>query len=319
MLASARWADPVDSESAPRLGALAFSESAVVGGGSTTITLTLAHAAPAGGVNVLLSSSEPEVVGIPGSVEFKPGQSTVSFSVSTFPSPSADSVTVRAQFGSSTVGANLSVLPPAIAPFTVSVLPGTVTVEQGKAGSATVTTKVNSGFDQSLQLKTSDEPSGVSLSLNPQVIAAPGAGISALSVNVASSVQAGSYPVTVTASDATASAAAKVTLKVISGTTNPEATFKGCWEKQSGHRYQAVDVSVARPGTYPFNAILYHGATCNPNDFADQFGFGELINFGGFGYTFWFTAFADQANMSALWYVGDENSKCVNYATAPNC
>jgi len=106
---------------------------------------------------------------------------------------------------------------------------------------------------------------------------------------------------------------------VISGSSNPNATFKGCWYKQGGHRYQAVDVSVGNPGTYPFNAILYHGATCNPNDFADQFGFGQLLNFGGFGETFWFTDFEDQTGMSALWYVGNENSQCVNYAVAPAC
>jgi hypothetical protein len=114
-------------------------------------------------------------------------------------------------------------------------------------------------------------------------------------------------------------ARAETTLQPTTGNGNPDATFKGCWHKQGRHRYQAVDVTVGKPGTYAFNAILYHGTTCNPNDFADQFGFGQLLNFGGFGYTFWFTDFHDQTDMSALWYVGDENSKCVSYESAPDC
>jgi hypothetical protein len=102
-------------------------------------------------------------------------------------------------------------------------------------------------------------------------------------------------------------------------TKNPDATFKGCWYKQGKNRYQAVDVSVKNPGKYPFNALLYYGKTCNPDDYADQFGYGQLLNFGGFGYTFWFAAFANQSDMSALWYVGEDESKCMSYADAPDC
>ncbi len=101
--------------------------------------------------------------------------------------------------------------------------------------------------------------------------------------------------------------------------SNPNATFKGCWFKQGKKHYQAVDISVGNPGTYPFNAYLYHGTTCNPNDMADQIGNGEELDFGGFGYTFWFDRFANEKDMSALWYVGSDSSVCVDYETAPNC
>jgi hypothetical protein len=100
--------------------------------------------------------------------------------------------------------------------------------------------------------------------------------------------------------------------------SNPNATFKGCWMKEGKNHYQAVDVSVGNPGTYPFNGYLYYGTTCNASDPADWFGYNEL-DFGGFGYTFWFTRFANQKNMSARWYVGSQSSVCVNYETAPNC
>jgi hypothetical protein len=101
--------------------------------------------------------------------------------------------------------------------------------------------------------------------------------------------------------------------------TNPNATFKGCWFRQGKNHYQAVDISVGNAGTYAFNAVLYHGTTCNPNDVADQIGFGEKLGFGGSGYTFWFDRFANKKDMSALWYVGSDSSVCVNYETAPSC
>jgi hypothetical protein len=101
--------------------------------------------------------------------------------------------------------------------------------------------------------------------------------------------------------------------------SNPNATFKGCWFKQGKNHYQAVDISIGNPGTYTFNAYLYHGTTCNPKDTADQIGNGEQLGFGGAGYTFWFDRFANQKNMSARWYVGSDSSVCVNYETAPSC
>lgn len=100
---------------------------------------------------------------------------------------------------------------------------------------------------------------------------------------------------------------------------NADANFQGCVYKTGKNRFQAVDVTVKNPGTYPFNAKLYYGTTCDPNTQADQFGFGQEIYFGGYGYIFWFDAFANKADMSALWYVGTDVSKCVNYKSAPAC
>jgi hypothetical protein len=105
----------------------------------------------------------------------------------------------------------------------------------------------------------------------------------------------------------------------INPVSNPNATFKGCWYKTGKNRYQAVDTSVGIAGTYPFNAVLYNGTTCNPADKADQFGFGDPLTLGKANYTFWFSDFKNRSNMSAIWYLGSENSKCVSYATAPTC
>jgi hypothetical protein len=71
--------------------------------------------------------------------------------------------------------------------------------------------------------------------------------------------------------------------------------------------------------TVDFNGTLYFGATCDPNRWADQFGFGNPLTLGGFGYTFWFTDFGDQLNTSAIWTVGNQTSQCVDYSVAPDC
>ena len=99
-----------------------------------------------------------------------------------------------------------------------------------------------------------------------------------------------------------------------------DATFKGCWYKTKKNRYQAVEISVGIPGTYPFNALLYHGTTCDTNDYADQFGYGDPLALGNGTYVFWFSAFKNHENMSALWYLGDQTSKCMVYtASTPTC
>jgi hypothetical protein len=103
-------------------------------------------------------------------------------------------------------------------------------------------------------------------------------------------------------------------------TGDPNATFKGCWYKIKKNRYQAVEITVGTAGTYPFNALLYHGTTCNTNDYADQFGYGDPLGLGNGTYIFWFDAFKNDTNMSALWYLGDQTSKCMVYtATTPTC
>lgn len=304
----------------PSVSSVAMSPASVTGGNSAQITVTLAEAAPASGLRVALSSSDPTIANAPQEVIFGAGLTTASTSIPTSVVSLTSAVTISASYGGSRAGTNLSVVPAGTtAPFSVTVLPATLTVLQGKSGTSTVTTKASSGFDEALKLSVAKEPVGVTASLSPATIPAPGSGTSKVTLTVDSSTQTGSYPLTVTASEGSTSESAALTLKVTSGSTNPKATFKGCWYKKSGHRYQGVDVSAANAGTYPFNAVLYHGTTCNPNDFADQFGFGELITFGGFGYTFWFTDFKDQPDMSALWYVGDEKSQCVNYEVAPDC
>jgi hypothetical protein len=200
--------------------------------------------------------------------------------------------------------------------FSVSVQPATLTKSPGQSPSIEVTTKIAGGYDHALTLKATNLPSGVTVSFSPDDIAAPGDGTSKAKFTLPDDLKLGTYSIHVIATGGSTSESATLTLKV---TQSPKATFHGCWYKQGSNRYQAVDFTLANPGTYPFNANLYYGTTCNPNTQADEFGFGTDLNLGDLNYTFWFTAFANQTDMSAIWQIGTAQSQCVNYENAPSC
>lgn len=202
--------------------------------------------------------------------------------------------------------------------FTISVSPAKLMVATGKSGSAKITTTIAQGFNHALQLSATNVPAGVTVTLNPAEIPAPGSGTSNVKITVSSGATPGIYSIGLKAADGSLSATASLKLEVsYSSSGNPGANFQGCWYKTGGHGYQAVKISVKNPGTYHFYANLYHGSTCS--QWADDFGNGQLINFGGAGYIFWFDHFPDQRNMSALWQVGNNVSACIAYSNAPPC
>ncbi len=98
--------------------------------------------------------------------------------------------------------------------FAISASPTSVSVAQGGSGSSTITTTVSGGFNVAVALTASGQPSGVTVSFNPTSIAAPGAGSSAMSIVVASTVAAGTYPITVTGTGGGITHTATVSLTV---------------------------------------------------------------------------------------------------------
>jgi hypothetical protein len=294
-----------------------LSSTHLTSGASTEITVNLSQPAPDGGAVVQLTSSDANVVAVPATLSIPAGRTSATVASSTSSVDAGATVAISALYGNTVAGTSLVVAPQLTPAFKVTVQPSTFTINPGQSGSATVTTTVKNGYDHSLQLSVLKVPAGVSVSLTPSVIPAPGAGTSKAKVTVSSSAVPGTYSLRVKASDGTTSRTATLTLTVAS--SGPGATFQGCWYHQSGHRYQGVRISVANPGTYPFDADLYFGATCDPNNQADEFGYGTPLNFGGFDYIFWFADFADQSGTSALWHVGSDTSQCVNYLVAPDC
>jgi hypothetical protein len=299
------------------MASVTLSPAQLTGGASTEVTVKLTQAAPSGGIAVQLVSSNDSVVTLPATVTVPAGQTGATTAAATTTVSAVTSVAISAIYDDTVASAVLTVNPPAAAPFTVALQPVGVTRSPGQPASAKVNTTITSGYDHALQLTASNAPAGVSVTFTPSAIPAPGAGTSVASFTVPASIKPGTYSIKITATGGTTAESATLTLKVVNHDAG--ATFRGCWQKLNGHSYQAAAISVANPGTYPFDADLYFGTTCNPNQQADEFGFGTPLNFGGFGYIFWFTDFADQSNMSAIWHVGTDKSQCVNYEVAPSC
>ncbi len=82
--------------------------------------------------------------------------------------------------------------------FTISASPSSLSIQQGSAGSSTVTTTVSNGFNASISLSASGLPSGASAGFSPNPIAAPGAGSSTATITIGSGTTPGTYSVTIT-------------------------------------------------------------------------------------------------------------------------
>lgn len=323
---SGNFSGAVASESESEMGASHAAVASVkvssaygMGGTASKITVNMTRPAPGDGAVVQLKSSDESVVTIPATVTIPSGQTSATVGVSASQVTEATTVAISAVYGDTVAGTSLGVGPvgpPTMSEFTVAVQPSSLTIAPGKSASAKVITTV-AGYNHALQLKVSNIPTGVSVSLVPTLIPAPGAGTSIAHITVANTVAPGIYSMSVKASDGTITQTTRLSLTVAS--SGAGARFQGCWHYSNGHRYQGVRISVANPGTYPFDAVLYRGATCDPANFADEFGFDTPLNFGGFSYIFWFRDFADQSDMSAFWHVGNDRSQCVSYAVAPDC
>lgn len=296
-----------------------LSPSHITGGDSTEITVNLAQPAPDGGLAVQLKSSDVNAVVIPSTVTIPSGQTSATVTASTSPAEAATKVAITALYGDSVAGTSLDIDATAKAAFTVALQPTTLTIKAAHSGTTKVVTTAKNGYNHALQLTVLNVPAGVTVTFAPPVIPAPGTGTSKAKITVSKTAALGTYSVRVKASDGKTSHTATLMLTVTSSSGGPGATFQGCWYQQNGHKYQGSRISVTNPGTYAFDAVLYYGATCSPSNFADEFGFGTLLNFGGFGYIFWFSDFADQTDTSATWSVGSDKSQCVSYATAPDC
>jgi hypothetical protein len=291
---------------------------AVTGGSSATARIVLTQAAPSGGARVLLTSANPRIVSSPASVTIPYGHTGASVQLTTSIVTAVRSVTITASYNNSVAGATLTVNPQTTPQFAIVTNPKSVSVDQGSSGTVQIVTTAKTGFDHSLMLNVANAPQNVSVSLNPSLIAAPGTGTAQATVSVGSNVAAGNYTVKISATDGSTTHSASINLTV-GGSQGPVGSLKGCMYHQNGDSYQGVDITMNRAATVNFDAVLYHGPSCDPNQWADEFGFGNPINLGGFGYTFWFSDFKDQPNTSAIWTVGNQKSQCVDYTTVPSC
>ena len=99
-------------------------------------------------------------------------------------------------WGSPNTGLLAALSGPAVPGFNLSASPSSVSIQQGNAGSTTITSTAVGGFNGAVALTASGQPSGVTVSFNPASIT--GNGTSTMNITVASTATAGTYPITVT-------------------------------------------------------------------------------------------------------------------------
>lgn len=83
--------------------------------------------------------------------------------------------------------------------FILSASPGSVSVAQGGSGSSTISTAAAGGFNSAVSLSVAGLPAGVTATLTPASIAAPGNGSSTLAFTASSTAATGTFNATVTA------------------------------------------------------------------------------------------------------------------------
>jgi hypothetical protein len=104
-----------DPKAPPLLQSMTISPTTVRGGTSATGTVFLSAPAPAGGISVTLATSNASVVRVPGIVSVAGGQTSASFTVTTFAVANNTLVTITAFFDTTT-SANLTVTAGAASP-----------------------------------------------------------------------------------------------------------------------------------------------------------------------------------------------------------
>jgi subtilase family serine protease len=102
----------------------------------------------------------------------------------------------------------------AVSGFSLSASPNAVSVAQGASGTSTITSSVTGGFDSSITLSASGQPTGVTVGFSPTSIT--GAGTSTATFTVAATTVAGTYPITVTGTSGSTTETTTVTLTVTS-------------------------------------------------------------------------------------------------------
>lgn len=321
---------------AATLSSVSLNPSTVTAGTASTGTVALSAAAPAGGAEVAVSSSNPSAATVPAKVMVTQGQASATFQATTAAVASATAVTISASYNNAVAGATLTVNPqPATPPpspppplppatpspdFTFGVNPASFSAAQGGSVTATITTAVSNGFNSAVMLSSSGAPAGASVNFNPASIAAPGSGTSQVLIAVASSAPAGTYAIVLTGFGGGLAHTASISLTITTaGSPGATGPLHGCLLTDSGHKYQAVQFSLSAAATLPFDGLLFRGPTCDPAQKVDEIGFLQPMQFGGFGWTFWFIHFPDQLDTSGIWTLGTDKSACIDYSTAPPC
>jgi len=160
--------------------------------------------------------------------------------------------------------------------FTLSASPASLTIAQGNEGTSTITAAISGGFNSSISLSASGEPTGTTVSFTPETIPAPGAGTSTMTITVGSTTPTGTYPITVTGNGGGTQQTATVTLTVTGITGEPfpappKVSIDTTWNPPVGgttwHVHNSGDLTTALKGFAPGDTIILDASTVYSGNF----------------------------------------------------
>jgi uncharacterized membrane protein len=124
------------------------------------------------------------------------GSSTMTFTVSSNTPTGTYPITVKGNGGGlqQTTTVTLTVTESS---FTLSASPSSLSIQQGKQGTSTITTAISGGFSSAITLSASGLPAHTTVSFSRNPVPAPGNGSSTMTITVGSSTPTGTYPITV--------------------------------------------------------------------------------------------------------------------------
>jgi len=166
--------------------------------GTTTITSAVTDGFDSG--IALTASGQPKGV----TVVFGPtsitgaGTSTMTISVAESAVPGTYRILVTGTSGGATATTTVSLTLTGItSTFTISASPAKISVARGGTGTSTITTAITGNFDSAIALTASGGGNSQTVTLNPGIIAAPGAGTSTLTVKVGKNGALGNHTITI--------------------------------------------------------------------------------------------------------------------------
>jgi len=197
----------VSNPTQPSLSSLSLNPTSVVGGNSSTGTVTLSGPAPSGGFVVSLSSSNTNVATVPSTVTVPAGATSANFTISTRAVSSATSVTITASAGGVSRSATLTVNPsPSVTLQSLTISPTSVVGGNSATGTVTLSGPAPSGgFVVNLS------SSNTNVATVPSTVTVP-AGATSANFTISTRAVSSATSVTITASAGGVSRSATLTV-----------------------------------------------------------------------------------------------------------
>lgn len=125
------------------LASVSANPTSVTGGSSSQGTVTLAAAAPTGGIVVALSSNNSAIAGLPASVTIPSGSTTAVFTITTSAVSTSTAINITASYSGTVQSAVLTVMPPVLSSLILN--PTSITGGGGSQGILTLSGAAPSG------------------------------------------------------------------------------------------------------------------------------------------------------------------------------